>query len=94
MEAPQHELVKQNRCRNLEDLAVVQLVPAAVLGPSLQIPVAHALLRSLHTRHFIIVDARSVPHEINTIGRICERQVWDEVVRSPVISRTRRCSEK
>jgi hypothetical protein len=29
--------VKQNRRRNFEDLAVVQLVPAAVLGPSLQI---------------------------------------------------------
>src|SRR5580765_4313763 len=55
MQAPKDKLVEQNRRRNLEDLAVVQLVPAAVLGPSLQIRVAHALLRSLHARHFTIV---------------------------------------
>src|SRR4051812_44936998 len=53
-EAPNHKLVEQKRSRNLEDLAVVQLVPAAVLGPSLQICVTHALLRSLHAGHFTI----------------------------------------
>src|SRR5580765_1859906 len=65
MQAPKDKLVEQNRRWNLEDLAVVQLVPAAVLGPSLQIRVAHALLRSLHARHFtIVVYASGMPLEI------------------------------
>ena len=37
--------------RNHVDLAVVQLVPATVIRPSLQIRVADARSRSLHRRH-------------------------------------------
>ncbi len=71
MQAPEDELVEQNWRWNLEDLAVVQFVPAAILGPSLQIRVAHALLRSLHARHFSIVDASSMPPGI--IGKTLDR---------------------
>ena len=72
VQTPDDELMKQDWSWNLEDLAVVQFVPAAILGPSLQIRVAHALLRSLHARHFIIVNASCVPPGI--IGKSLDRR--------------------
>jgi len=55
MQTRGNDLMQRKRRRHNVDLAVVQFVPAAVVGPSFEICEAHAGRRSLHDGHFSIV---------------------------------------